>query len=90
MAEDLRTTTTTAEPALRETRMVTTSKDAAARLTQRLTTAVNAGMMTPPFDFEQQARDVRELKGMGLKQATVGAIVGLSQARVSQILSQSL
>ena len=44
----------------------------------------------PTFDFEQQARDVRELKGMGLKQATVGAIVGLSQARVSQILSQSL
>ena len=32
--------------------------------------------------------DVRQLKSWGLKQVTIGAIVGLSQARVSQILSQ--
>ena len=32
--------------------------------------------------------DVRELKDWGLKQVTIGAVVGLSQARVSQILSQ--
>ena len=42
------------------------------------------------FDFEQQARDVHELKGMGLKQVTIGAVVGLSPGRVSQILSQGL
>ena len=42
------------------------------------------------FDFDRQAADVRELKGMGLTQRVVGAIVGLSQARVSRILSQGL
>ena len=40
------------------------------------------------FDFNQQAQDVRDLKAWGLKQVTIGAIVGLSQGRVSQILSQ--
>ena len=40
------------------------------------------------YDFEQQARDVRELKAWGLKQITIGAVVGLSQGRVSQILSE--
>ena len=40
------------------------------------------------FDFDRQAADVRELKGMGLKQSTIGAVVGLSQGRVSRILSQ--
>ena len=42
------------------------------------------------FDFNRQAADVRELRGMGLKQATIGAVVGLSQVRISQILSQGL
>ena len=40
------------------------------------------------FDFDRQAADVRELKGMGLRQSTIGKAMGLSQARVSQILSQ--
>ena len=42
------------------------------------------------FDFNQQAADVKELKGWGLKQATIGQVVKLSQARISQILSQGL
>ena len=42
------------------------------------------------FDFEQQTRDVRELKAWGLKQSNIGAVVRLSQGRVSKILSQSL
>ena len=42
------------------------------------------------YDFDHQAADVRELRGWGLKQVTIGAIVGLSQGRVSQILSQGL
>ena len=42
------------------------------------------------FDFEQQAQDVRKLKGWGLKQVTIAAVVGLSPGRVSQILSQGL
>ena len=42
------------------------------------------------FDFNRQAADVRELRGMGLRQATIGAVVGLSQVRISQILSQGL
>ena len=42
------------------------------------------------YDFDRQAADVRELKGWGLKQVTIGAVVGLSQARVSQMLSQGL
>ena len=42
------------------------------------------------FDFEKQSVDVRELKAIGLTQASVGAILGLSQSRVSRILSQSL
>ena len=42
------------------------------------------------FDFNRQAQDVRELKAWGLKQVTIGAVVGLSQVRVSQILSQGL
>ena len=39
------------------------------------------------YDFDQQAQDVRKLKAWGLKQVTIGAVVGLSQARVSQILT---
>ena len=42
------------------------------------------------YDFEQQAQDVRELRGWGLKQVRIGAIVGLSQGRVSQILSKGV
>ena len=42
------------------------------------------------YDFDRQAQDVRELKAWGLKQVTIGAVAGLSQARVSQILSQGL
>ena len=42
------------------------------------------------FDFDQQAQHVHEYKAWGLKQVTIGAVVGLSQARVSQILSQGL
>ena len=42
------------------------------------------------FDFEKQSVDVRELKAIGLTQASVGALLGLSQSRVSRILSQSL
>ena len=42
------------------------------------------------FDFDQQAQDVHELRTWGLTQVTIGAIVRLSQARVSQILSQGL
>ena len=33
---------------------------------------------------------VGQLKSWGLKQVTIGAVVGLSQARVSQMLSQGL
>ena len=44
----------------------------------------------PAFDFEQQARDVRELKAWGLKQVTIGAILELSQSQVSRILSPGL
>ena len=40
------------------------------------------------YDFEQQAQNVRELKAWGLKQVTIGAVVRLSQERVSQILSK--
>ena len=42
------------------------------------------------YDFDQQAQDVRELKAWGLKQVTIGAVVGLSPSRVSRILSQGL
>ena len=42
------------------------------------------------FDFEKQSVDVRELKAIGLTQASVGAVLGLSQSRVSRILAQSL
>ena len=42
------------------------------------------------YDFDKQAADVRELKAWGLKQVTIGAVAGLSQGRVSQILSQGL
>ena len=40
------------------------------------------------FDFDRQAQDVRELKGWGLKQVTIAAVVGLSPGRVSQLLAQ--
>ena len=39
------------------------------------------------YDFDRQAADVRELRGMGLKQSTIGTVVGLSQGQVSKILS---
>ena len=42
------------------------------------------------YNFDHQTQDVRKLKAWGLKQVTIGAIVGLSQARVLQILSQGL
>ena len=42
------------------------------------------------FDFAHQAEDVKQLRAWGLKQVTIGAVAGLSQARVSQILSQGL
>ena len=42
------------------------------------------------FDFNRQAADVRELKAWGLKQVTIGAVVGLSQSQVSRILSPGL
>ena len=40
------------------------------------------------YNFDRQATDVRQLKGWGLKQVTIAAVVGLSPGRVSQILSQ--
>ena len=40
------------------------------------------------FDFDHQSAEVRRLKAWGLKQVTIGSIVGLSPGRVSQILSQ--
>ena len=40
------------------------------------------------FDFNHQSAEVRRLKAWGLKQVTIGSIVGLSPDRVSQILSQ--
>ena len=40
------------------------------------------------FDFDQQAQDVRELRAWGTKQVTIGAVVGLSQGRVSKMLAQ--
>ena len=42
------------------------------------------------FDFNRQAADVREFKAWGLKQVTIGAVVGLSQSQVSRILSPGL
>ena len=42
------------------------------------------------YDFDRQAQDVRHLKAWGLKQVTIGAVVGLSQGQVSRILSQGL
>ena len=39
------------------------------------------------FDFDKQAAEIRRLKTWGLTQTLIGAIVGLSQGRVSQILS---
>ena len=42
------------------------------------------------YDLDRQATDVQELKAWGLKQVTIGAVVGLSQGRVSKILSQGL
>ena len=42
------------------------------------------------FDFEQQTRDVRELKAWGLKQITIAAVAGMNQSQVSRILSKGL
>ena len=42
------------------------------------------------FDFDHQAADVRELKGWGLKQVTIGAVMELSPSRISRILSLGL
>ena len=38
------------------------------------------------FDFDKQSVDVRELKAIGLTQASVGAILGLSQALPNAVL----
>ena len=42
------------------------------------------------YDFDHQAADIRELKGWGLKQVTIGAVMGLSPSRISRILSLGL
>ena len=42
------------------------------------------------YDFDHQAQNVHELKSWGLKQVTIGAVVGLSQGRVSKILARGL
>ena len=42
------------------------------------------------YDFDRQAQHVHELKAWGLKQVTIGAVVGLSQSQVSRVLSRSL
>ena len=42
------------------------------------------------YDFDQQAQDVRQLKAWGLKQVTIGAVIGLSPSRVSRILSRAV
>ena len=42
------------------------------------------------YDFDRQAQDVRELKAWGLKQSTIGAVVGLSRSQVYRILARSL
>ena len=42
------------------------------------------------YDFDHQAEDVRQLKSWGLKQVTIGAVVGLSRSQVYRILAQSL
>ena len=42
------------------------------------------------FDFDRQAQDVRELRTWGLKQSTIGAVIGLSQVQISRILSRGV
>ena len=42
------------------------------------------------YDFDHQAQDVRQLKAWGLKQSTIGAVVGLSRSQVYRILARSL
>ena len=42
------------------------------------------------YDFDRQAQDVRELKAWGLKQSTIGAVVGLSRSQVYRILARNL
>ena len=42
------------------------------------------------YDFDHQAQDVHQLKAWGLKQVTIGAVVGLSRSQVYRILAQSL
>ena len=42
------------------------------------------------YDFDRQAQDVRQLKAWGLKQVTIGAVVGLSRSQVYRILARSL
>ena len=42
------------------------------------------------YNFDRQAQDVRQLKAWGLKQVTIGAVVGLSRSQVYRILAQSL
>ena len=39
----------------------------------------SAGMVTTPLTSTSKPQDVRKLKAWGLKQVTIGAIVGLSQ-----------
>ena len=40
------------------------------------------------YDFDQQAQDVRELKGWGLKADIIGTIVGLSRSQVYRTLAR--
>ena len=42
------------------------------------------------YDFDHQAQDVRQLKAWGLKQMTIGAVVGLSRSQVYRILARSV
>ena len=46
--------------------------------------------MTTPLTLTSKPNTCIEYKAWGLKQVTIGTIVGLSPGRVSQILSQGL
>ena len=50
----------------------------------------NAGTTTMATTSTSKPTNVHELRTWGLKQVTIGAIVGLSQGRVTKILSQGL
>ena len=42
------------------------------------------------YNFDHQTQDVRQLKAWGLKQVTIGAVVGLSRSQVYRILARGL